>query len=782
MHLRTLIDRLQSLRYLVRARPLPLEKPVVLQFPVVDHCNSHCQMCRIWANRQTDCIGLDALSKGLRNPLFSEVRTVGINGGEPTLREDLPALTEVLFGELPSLRAISLITNGYNSKQVITQIGALGTVVRAHGGRLDVMVSLDGVGELHDRVRGKPGNFERARAVIDFALASPLVDNVRIGCTIVKDNVYGLHDLLEYCQEAGLYVKFRLGVPHQRLYTADLREPYDLDEDEKYHAAEFLASLAEHYETQAGQRYFYRSLIGQLLDDAPRTAGCDWQHRGATITARGELQYCAVHSRSLGLIQEIDAEQAYFGNRPHLREIVASQCAGCRHDYAGLPPRREQLRQTVRRALVLTGLERPLAYLLRGPLRPLREARSFRRRERRLREAVTAAGRRRPVASDVRQVLVCGWYGTETLGDKAILAGVLAALRQGLPGAAFTIASLHPHVTQATRRQMPELAGTEIVDAERAIALATDMDLVVFGGGPLMAVAPLAEMKAIFQAARNHGVATLVAGCGVGPLGGRAHNRAIADLLNLADLRIYRDQRSRELARGLGIEVAGDLVAEDPAFTWLAGMRDTLPAERPAGARVLLLGLRDFPWQAYGRHLGQAACVAAKARYETAVVAALERLVARHEDMVIRPLPMCTHHFGSDDRWFYRRLFRGRPVLQARLDPSLLGRELPPLDYCRAFRTADAALTMRFHSLVFALALGLPAVAIDYTLGRGKVDALARQFGVPLRSLDELDADFLVDAIERQLDHPARQSGDFTPRFAAELLQRLPGLMARTGS
>lgn len=97
-------SKLHSMSYLMRSRPLPQELPIVIQFPVNDICNSRCQMCRIWENKKSADIEPERLREGLRNPLFRKVQTVGINGGEPTLRKDLGKLTEVLFEELPSLR------------------------------------------------------------------------------------------------------------------------------------------------------------------------------------------------------------------------------------------------------------------------------------------------------------------------------------------------------------------------------------------------------------------------------------------------------------------------------------------------------------------------------------------------------------------------------------------------------------------------------------------------------------------------------------------------------
>lgn len=760
----------KTARYLLGAQPYPLEKPIVLQFPVIDICNSQCQMCRIWENKKSDDLTPEQLRIGLRNPLFSEVSGVGLNGGEPTLRKDLGQLTAVLFNELPKLHSISLITNAYKFDEVIARITDVGEVVKQHGGMLDVMVSLDGFGEVHDKVRGKPGNFERAQHVIAFAQASPLVHNVRIGCTIIKENVYGLSDLFEFCQSKGLYIKYRLGIPHQRLYTQNLLDPYALNAAEKYHIAEFLEGLIAHYETSEHQKFFYRSLIDQIVHHAPRKAGCDWKHRGATITSKGELLYCAVQSKVLGNIVEHNSEQRYFEGEDHLKDIIQNHCDNCNHDYVGIPPRGQQAKQLAMQVANKLHAQD----LLKGAHR--RILRSDRRRSRqfaanidRLRTLGNIA-KPWPAGGNSTRVLICGWYGTETLGDKGILGGVLQALREHLGALNVVLVSLFPYVSEMTRRQMDELKGVHIVPREQGVQLAAQADLVVFGGGPLMAIDETADMLTIFESAQKAGGKTLVAGCGVGPLGAEWHNAAIKQILQYADARIYRDEKSRGIAARLGVDVQSDLVAEDPAFTWLATQRQTLLQTRHSDTgKVLLLGLRDFPYVTYARHLSEASCLEAKQRYEKAVLDALSLLTEQYPDLVIRPLPMCTNHFGDDDRWYYRRLFRGHDKLARHLDLSLLGAELAPIDYCHAFKQATVALTMRFHSVVFALGLEVPTVAIDYTLGQGKVHALAERFGVPYRSLSELDANFITREVAQLLETPRPQAPGFAPSFTSAM-------------
>lgn len=744
---------LKQLGYLIQRRPYALEKPVVLQFPVNDICNSQCQMCNIWQRKKTDSISTSELRRGLRNQLYSDVVAVGINGGEPTLRKDLAELTMVLYDELPSLRYISLITNGYRSEEVIARISEVGDIVRSRRGHLDVMVSLDGVGEVHDRVRGRPGNFSRAVTVLDFCRRSPAVGSVRIGCTIIRENVFGVHDLLDFARDRDVYVKYRVGIPHQRLYTSDLTTPYALDERETYHVTEFLEGLIQHYEPNFQQRFFYRSLVDQLIHGAPRKAGCDWQHRAATISSRGELLYCAVESKSLGRIQDADSCAIYFGNEPHLTEIRRSKCANCRHDYVGLPPKPQQLialADSILRRTVGAGAFKRVSEsaLARG----LWNSRDLRRRRAAL-HCLPAL----PVAEqDPRtpRITICGWYGTETLGDKAILGGVVQSLRDLIGRVPITVASLHPYVTRMTCLQMPEIGPVEVVPISTAIQMADTVDLLLFAGGPLMAVNEMTEICELFRRVRNGGGHTIVAGCGVGPLGSRQHTAMIVSLLELSSLRVYRDQASRDCAARLGIDVSKDLVAEDPAFTWLEGARVTAKGVYGSARPSLVLGLRDFPWREYAGRFSRRHRIEVQSRFETSVLSALLELAARHPTLVIRPVPMCTNHFGGDDRWFYRRLLLHARELRSRIEWSLLNAELAPHEYREVFAEASAALTMRYHSLVFAVSLGIPAVAIDYTLGRGKVVALANKHDVPVRSIESIDAEFLVQGIDSLLREP----------------------------
>lgn len=772
------IQEIYSLGLHTRPKPWPIQKPTVIQFPVNDICNARCQMCHIWQQKQEHQITPEALRAVLSNALFSEVRSIGVNGGEPTLRKDLPDLVDVMFDVLPKLRAVNIITNGLKSDVVIARLAEVGKIVRYHGGLLDVMLSLDGVGEVHDRVRGRPGNFDNAVKVLDFIQSSDIFSSERLGCTIIRENVFGMHDLLEFALKRDVYLKYRVGIPHQRLYTAHITDPFALRYAERYHVAVFLENIISHYETSWQQQDFYRSLIDQLMYNRPRSAGCDWQYRGVTLSSRGELLYCAVASKTLGSAINADARQIYYANQEHLYAIVENRCNDCLHDYVGLPQITKKKAVQIyikrwsgrlkRRLPAFIHRNNALVSNVRTFVRPLRTYNHYLQRLNRLQlshdlpEGLKPAKRLLNPQADCYKVLICGWYGTETLGDKAILGGIIHVLRATFAKIELHIASLEVFISRMTAEQMPELQGCFIHPIESIQQHVQSMDLVIFGGGPLMSpIAHLVDMRAIFQRAAEAKIPTIIAGCGVGPIHPASpYTRSIRHILELSSVRIFRDQKSLTTVGHLGIAPSCDHVAEDPAFTWLQNqiLLDTTLSGETGNQPNLLLGLRDWPYQQYSTGLSYSEAQQIQERFEQKIIDALYRLLSIYPNLIITPFPMCTNHIGCDDRWFYRRLFRGHDTIYRALNLAYLEGECSPQAAIKAFQSASATLVMRYHALIFSLALGLPTVSIDYTLGQGKTKALADTYNVPHKSIKEIESEFIVDNISKYLGRSQQKS------------------------
>ncbi|MFQ5856008.1 MAG: radical SAM protein [Anaerolineae bacterium] len=128
-----------------------------LIFFVTSICNAKCGHCFYWQNLNAPDEGfaLGDIEKLARSmPRF---RTLLISGGEPFLREDLPAVIG-LFRRINDIEHVGVPSNGILAGRTTR----LARQILQENPGLDftVNLSIDGFAETHDKIRGVPRNFE----------------------------------------------------------------------------------------------------------------------------------------------------------------------------------------------------------------------------------------------------------------------------------------------------------------------------------------------------------------------------------------------------------------------------------------------------------------------------------------------------------------------------------------------------------------------------------------------------------------------------------------------
>jgi len=170
--------RREVMEHLSTPGPGNLPMPTFVQLRVTNLCNLRCKMCGQWGDtgifralgastatdgekergRIRELIGLSrqmALSDYVRllDELAPSRPIISLFGGEPLLYPDiLPLIREVKGRGL----TCSLITNGWRLEEVAREL--------VEAGVDSIMVSIDGPPDVHDRIRGQAGSFERAAA------------------------------------------------------------------------------------------------------------------------------------------------------------------------------------------------------------------------------------------------------------------------------------------------------------------------------------------------------------------------------------------------------------------------------------------------------------------------------------------------------------------------------------------------------------------------------------------------------------------------------------------
>ncbi|MFH1591803.1 MAG: radical SAM protein [Candidatus Woesearchaeota archaeon] len=135
--------------------------PSYIIFYVTSICNSKCKMCFNWkynnnvTKEELTLEEIDNFSKKLKH-----LQYVTLGGGEPTLRKDLPEICEIFYKN-NNAQVFSIPTNGLLPKQ--TYDHTLNILNKCPGVNIRISLSIDGIGEDHDNIRGVPGNFEKIK-------------------------------------------------------------------------------------------------------------------------------------------------------------------------------------------------------------------------------------------------------------------------------------------------------------------------------------------------------------------------------------------------------------------------------------------------------------------------------------------------------------------------------------------------------------------------------------------------------------------------------------------
>lgn len=184
-------------------------KPIDAVVAVTYRCNARCAMCGIWKTAPGEACPPETYDN-----LPASLKWVNLTGGEPFLRDDLVQVIGHVAAACPKAEIV-LSTNGLLTDRIAEVVDRAGL-----GARLGVAVSLDGLGERHDAIRGVPGAFAKARATIDRlkAMGAP---GLRVAFTLTPENLDQFEKVYALSRELGVDFSCALAQGSEHYFQID---------------------------------------------------------------------------------------------------------------------------------------------------------------------------------------------------------------------------------------------------------------------------------------------------------------------------------------------------------------------------------------------------------------------------------------------------------------------------------------------------------------------------------------------------------------------------------
>lgn len=307
-------------------------KPTRMTIHVTELCDARCVMCNLWQTKKSDELGPDDYDRLFQDPFFGRVRRVVITGGEATIRKDLAQIVSILERRLPRLRRITIATNALNTRRLQER---LDDIVRAKvrpDVRILMQISLDGIGGVHEAVRGTPGAFEKVQAsvaAIEGYRERYGYFDLAFGCVLQAVNIDGVYDLYAWFRERNYDFVYTMVTEADGYYKTGEIDARRGDAALHQKIREFYTFLLAR-ETNPGKRLLFSDLLG-MLDGKKQARACPMLRDSINLDPKGNVLPCVqAYERKFGNVRD-GAAQAWRG--PDARRIVddmrRNQCPTC---------------------------------------------------------------------------------------------------------------------------------------------------------------------------------------------------------------------------------------------------------------------------------------------------------------------------------------------------------------------------------------------------------------------------------------------------------------------
>lgn len=323
------------------------ERPRFLTYTVTFACNARCIMCDSWKISEKGDLGLPEIEDIFRQlPRLDAVR---LTGGEPFVRQDMVAIAELVQRELdPAF--LHVTSNGFLSERIVEFCER-----RPRRLPLQLLISVDGVADKHNQVRGNKKAWDfamrtlttlaprREELNLSLAVNQTIVDaegaehypmlRARLAELDIRTHV-----VMAYDQSATYSVERDVALQHGEIGSFSTFGEFDAEQIRRLLDQAEADLVNFRWRERLAKRYYLRGIRSRLLGGAqgpnPR---CVALRAHLRIFPNGDVPTCQFNSKTAGNLRRQSFAEVWGSARARARRAWVDACPGCWAECEVLP-------------------------------------------------------------------------------------------------------------------------------------------------------------------------------------------------------------------------------------------------------------------------------------------------------------------------------------------------------------------------------------------------------------------------------------------------------------
>jgi MoaA/NifB/PqqE/SkfB family radical SAM enzyme len=294
-------------------------------------CNSRCINCLIWKNPKPEGekneLDAEALEKLFSDPMFAACPSIGLAGGEPTVSPFFWRLLECL----PEDKRITITTNALATRRLVSYL-----TQAENRERYLIQVSLDGVDEVNDKVRGVKGSYRKTITLL--SRLQELGVSRLVSFTINRLNYHQVKDCYELARAYGAEFNTRMAYCGGAYANKNNRAVYAFNQQELETLQRSLTEIIKaemERPSHLPEKVVFLDKITDYHLGLQRDLPCFALQSGLVIDCYGDVfPNCPVLMTPLGSIRAQGLGAIWSSTQANqVRESVRTlKCGGCWND------------------------------------------------------------------------------------------------------------------------------------------------------------------------------------------------------------------------------------------------------------------------------------------------------------------------------------------------------------------------------------------------------------------------------------------------------------------